>query len=267
MREGLSGSYSEIVPYFDFLHTKKKVLLTAYVFVGTLFLNCGLYYFCRHYFEILPLKPAFFIFKVTQDGLFPSYGYVICLLPAIASSFFTHLSFRVKNPVIKATTVLVGQVTALILSMTILPGTVVLVFLHLAFGVLAAFVACSEILVWGSQTEWVGDPRFQRDALRLRHQRLTTVLTQFIWGAVTVLVGGFTFLIAALALFLTNPGVRWEPGVTEHFLFMIHDFGSILLGLAMYYLAGIVVWIAVPSYLELIRIENLAGSDSEDRNL
>jgi hypothetical protein len=261
MERELSERRSETLPSLDFLHKDMRALLTGYVFIGTLLLDGGLYYFCWRYFDILPLKPSFFIFKLTQGESFPAYGYLLCLLPATAASLFTYLSCRSRNPSVKVMTFAVGQIAALALSMTVLPGTVVLFFLHLALGVIVAFVACSGIVIWGGQDMCVGSRELRRETLRMRHQRLTLLLSQFIWGAGTLLIGALTVLVAALALFLTNPGVKWELGTTEQLLFMIHDFAFVMLCLVAYYLAGLATWIAIPAYLELIRIEDLAGDD------
>lgn len=235
---------------------RNRLLFAAYVSVGVLTLNVGLYYFCYQNYAILPLKPPLLVDLVTSNGRFSSYGFWFCAVPALISCLFIYLSMGSKEVVLRIAGVLLSHFLSLLTSVVFIPFSIVLVGLYAVAGVIASGLAVAEALIGVSpNTGSVKNHPFVVTALRMRHQRLSMALSQLFWGMVTAGVGVVTILFAGLALVFTNPGIQWQPALTESYLGLMHDFIMVVFVIAAYYAAGIVAYLMIPAYLEMARLE------------
>ena len=233
--------------------------LSVYVLIALLLLNCGLY---AAYYSTAPMwrgeHPDYiFLFRLI-DPSFPLYGLALAVISAILGSLLVLVSLhKAKGMISRSTLSVLSVIASIIFSLTFMPFSLTLGFSYagLAAIVFVVIFIRDTLLKPGKSInpdEVIRreDKESLREALKLRHSTLISLLRDSVWGSVTFAAATFSGLL----LYQLN-SLSAETSVVYYIFWRWQTL--LLLVLLLYYLLGWGLNVSLPILREAKKIERL----------
>lgn len=225
------------------------IALLVYTFIGILLTNLGLYYIYFACSSLFPPSEQIFVYKVTGEELFPLWGFLLCVVPAIFASSVVFISLKKSDFPFRQILIVGGGLLSLILALTFIPQSIFIFAAYMVLSLNVALITSIKILR-GTRipSDFIPSKSGELLYLQLRHKRLLTLISQAFWAIITIVLSGVSIIIV-------NP--LSQKMLDEGGLAWIFLQGQIILGMVLiaYYVAGIFLGVVFPLYLELLQIE------------
>jgi len=226
---------------------------------GIFYINLLLY---MTYFLSAPTfqEDIHFLFKITEDGIFPLNGFRFTPIPAIIYLLLCAVGWNDDRLKLKCALVVLSSGVALIFSLFIIPLSLTIVF-----GYLVVIATVTVLLVFGEMKSSRQIPclsletfREKRDfilkRLEFEHEKWLSFFRESIWITITS-----TFaLLSGVFLMLSTAWQGMPPAEENPFIYIFFRFQSLYFaGLLLYVLAGMLFGMVIQFHRQIVSVENL----------